>query len=166
VLVDGEIVRLILRHPAVIRASLVFGGFVVGYVTAHEERVFGLRWFEVVAQVIPVLLLALAIEIRVFEFSPELRRRIRFNPAQDLGEVKRRLENPRLAEFMTRLMLAPVLILLVFGEVLALNVLGEGRVDSKFDQGIIAGSIVAGLVMICIAALVGTSKAPSPPSEP
>ena len=130
-----------------------------GSLMAGSQQTYSPSWFQITAQVIPVLLLALAVEVRAFEFSPELRSRIRFNPTSDLEAIKRRLENPRVGEFVTRLMLAPVLIILAAGEILALNVIGKGEAGSRLEQTVISGAIVAGLVMIGIVAVIGSSKA-------
>jgi len=167
-MVDREIIGLLLRHPGVSRSTFVLLGFLLGFAVTRRERPFSPDWFELAAQVIPVLLLALAVEIKVFEFSPQLRRGIHFSPTTDPDVVKRRLRNPRLKEFTGRLLLAPVLILLISAEVVALNIAGTRSVPSSSDQGLVSGAIVAGLVMIAVIAIMGSdqsSKELSKPSE-
>lgn len=118
-------------------------------VDGHAQK----EYFEAVSQILPVLLLALAIEQRYFtrrqsmpEFPPELD----FNKA----------ETQDLARWYTRagrIYALMVLIFLGFGEWIAVEVLATGS-STTSDLKNTAGSLAAGFTALMVTALVGTKQ--------
>jgi len=115
------------------------------------------EYFDAVSQILPVLLLALAIEQRYFtragsEAAPE-------TPLQlELGG--RRLDDRTMARWYTlaaRIYALVVLVVLGLGEWVAVEVLATGQ-SSSGDLSITAGSLTAGFTALIISALVGTKK--------
>jgi hypothetical protein len=122
--------------------------------TAEQE------YFEAVSQILPVLLLALAIEQRYFtragsEPAPE-------TPLQ-LELAGRRLDDRTMARWYTlaaRIYALVVLVVLGLGEWVAVEVLATGR-SSSGDLSITAGSLAAGFTALIVSALVGTKQSTS-----
>ena len=126
---------------------------VVAYVLAallvdgHARK----EYFEAVSQILPVLLLALAIEQRYFargHSMPDL------PPELQFGEAEMR----SLARWYTRagrIYALLVLIALGLGEWIAVEVLATGS-SSTADLKNTAGSLAAGFTALIITALVGT----------
>jgi hypothetical protein len=120
-------------------------------VDGHAKK----EYFEAVSQILPVLLLALAIEQRYFtrvgrERAPE-------SPLQ-LELAGRRLDNRTMARWYTlaaRIYALVVLFLLGFGEWIAVEVLATGS-SSTADLKNTAGSLAAGFTALIVSALVGT----------
>jgi hypothetical protein len=132
---------------------------VVAYVVAallvdgHAEK----EYFEAVSQILPVLLLALAIEQRYFTRRPP--------PAPEsplqLELAGRRLDDRAMARWYTlaaRIYALVVLIALGFGEWIAVEVLATGE-SSGADLKNTAGSLAAGFTALIVSALVGTKQA-------
>ena len=115
------------------------------------------EYFEAVSQILPVLLLALAIEQRYFtragrEKAPE-------SPLQ-LELAGRRLDDRAMARWYTlaaRLYALVVLFALGFGEWIAVEVLATGE-SSGADLKNTAGSLAAGFTALIVSALVGTKQ--------
>lgn len=111
------------------------------------------QYFEAVSQILPVLLLALAIEQRYFsrsEAMPELPPELKFGDA----------EMQSLARWYTRAGRAyalMVLIFLGFGEWIAVEVLATGT-STTADLKNTAGSLAAGFTALIVTALVGTKQ--------
>jgi hypothetical protein len=109
------------------------------------------EYFEAVSQILPVLLLALAIEQRYFtrlQAMPDP------PPELEFGEA----ENRDLARWYTRAARAyalMVLIVLGLGEWISVEVLATGQ-SSTSDLKDTAGSLAAGFTALIVSALVGT----------
>lgn len=114
------------------------------------------EYFEAVSQIIPVLLLALAIEQRYFtnrQPAPE-------SPLQ-LELAGYRLDDRSMARWYTlaaRVYALVVLIVLGLGEWIAVEVLATGS-SSAADLKNTAGSLAAGFTALIVSALVGTKQA-------
>jgi hypothetical protein len=115
------------------------------------------EYFEAVSQILPVLLLALAIEQRYFtragrEPAPE-------SPLQ-LELAGYRLDDRSMARWYTlaaRIYALVVLIVLGLGEWIAVEVLATGE-SSSADLKNTAGSLAAGFTALIVSALVGTKQ--------
>lgn len=113
------------------------------------------EYFEAVSQILPVLLLALAIEQRYFtrrQSMPE------FPPELDFNEAETR----DLARWYTRaarIYALMVLVALGLGEWIAVEVLATGH-SSTADLKNTAGSLAAGFTALIVSALVGTKAEP------
>jgi len=138
-----------LRPVNLIPLAALVGGIVVG---ATASNPYPIRFFEAASQIIPVLLLALAIELRVFEFpriGPLFRRALHADGLLD----DRVLELQRVLSDWVPLL--AVLGTLIVAEGWALILLGSGRSGWLLGQGIVLGAMFAGLAMIGYTALVG-----------
>jgi MFS family permease len=115
------------------------------------------QYFEAVSQILPVLLLALAIEQRYFtragrEPAPE-------TPVQ-LELAGRRLDDRAMARWYTlaaRIYALMVLVILGLGEWIAVEVLATGE-STTADLKNTAGSLAAGFIALIVSALVGTKQ--------
>ncbi|HKO38495.1 MAG TPA: hypothetical protein VJU14_09010 [Solirubrobacterales bacterium] len=115
------------------------------------------EYFEAISQILPVLLLALAIEQRYFtragrEPAPE-------TPLQ-LELAGRRLDDRTMARWYTlaaRIYALVVLVVLGLGEWVAVEVLATGK-SSSADLSVTAGSLAAGFTALIVSALVGTKS--------
>jgi hypothetical protein len=111
------------------------------------------EYFEAVSQILPVLLLALAIEQRYFtrrQPAPE-------SPLQ-MELAGYRLDDRSMARWYTlaaRIYALVVLIVLGLGEWIAVEVLATGE-SSGADLKNTAGSLAAGFTALIVSALVGT----------
>jgi hypothetical protein len=118
-------------------------------VDGHAQK----EYYEAVSQILPVLLLALAIEQRYFtrrQSMPE------FPPELDFNEAETR----NLARWYTRagrIYALMVLLALGLGEWIAVEVLAEGS-SSTADLKNTAGSLAAGFTALIVSALVGTKQ--------
>ncbi len=122
-------------------------------VDGHAKK----EYFEAVSQILPVLLLALAIEQRYFTRAG--RNRPPESPLQ-LELAGRRLDNRTMARWYTlaaRVYALVVLFLLGFGEWIAVEVLATGS-SSTADLKNTAGSLAAGFTALIVSALVGTKR--------
>jgi hypothetical protein len=113
------------------------------------------EYFEAVSQILPVLLLALAIEQRYFtrrQPAPE-------SPLQ-LELAGYRLDDRSMARWYTlaaRIYALVVLVVLGLGEWIAVEVLATGE-SSGADLKNTAGSLAAGFTALIVSALVGTKQ--------
>lgn len=113
------------------------------------------EYFEAVSQILPVLLLALAIEQRYFtrrQPAPE-------SPLQ-LELAGYRLDDRSMARWYTlaaRIYALVVLVVLGLGEWIAVEVLATGE-SSAADLKNTAGSLAAGFTALIVSALVGTKQ--------
>lgn len=114
------------------------------------------EYFEAVSQILPVLLLALAIEQRYFTRRPP--------PAPEsplqLELAGRRLDDRSMARWYTlaaRIYALVVLVVLGLGEWIAVEVLATGE-SSGADLKNTAGSLAAGFTALIVSALVGTKQ--------
>jgi hypothetical protein len=139
-----------------IAAPLVAYAVIALLVDGHAKK----EYFEAVSQILPVLLLALAIEQRYFtragsEPAPE-------SPLQ-MELAGRRLDDRTMARWYTlaaRVYALVVLFLLGFGEWIAVEVLATGE-SSSADLKKTAGSLAAGFTALIVSALVGTKRTAS-----
>jgi hypothetical protein len=118
-------------------------------VDGHAQK----EYFEAVSQILPVLLLALAIEQRYFtrgQSMPELPAELEFGEA----EVRRLARWYTLAARTYALM---VLVALGLGEWIAVEVLATGQ-SSTADLKNTAGSLAAGFTALIVSALVGAKQ--------
>jgi hypothetical protein len=137
---------------AAIAAPVVAYGVTALLVEGHAEN----EYFEAVSQILPVLLLALAIEQRYFTRQPP--------PAPEsplqLELAGRRLDDRSMARWYTlaaRIYALVVLFALGFGEWIAVEVLATGE-SSGADLKNTAGSLAAGFTALIVSALVGTKQ--------
>jgi len=114
------------------------------------------EYFEAVSQILPVLLLALAIEQRYFTRRPP--------PAPEsplqLELAGRRLDDRSMARWYTlaaRVYALVVLVVLGLGEWIAVEVLATGE-STGADLKNTAGSLAAGFTALIVSALVGTKQ--------
>lgn len=119
-------------------------------IDGHAQK----EYYEAISQILPVLLLALAIEQRYFtrgQSMPDL------PPELQFGEAETR----QLARWYTRaarLYALLVLLALGLGEWIAVEVLAEGF-STTADLKNTAGSLAAGFTALIVTALVGTKRA-------
>lgn len=111
-----------------------------------SRHIYSVSFYEVSAQVIPVLMLALALELRAFELP---QRRYRFKAPQTLSEARKRISDPAQQEFSDRLRGLLVLLAMIAAELLSLRSVAYES-GGRFAQGFIVGSVAAGLAMIAI----------------
>lgn len=115
------------------------------------------EYFEAVSQILPVLLLALAIEQRYFTRAGN--QRAPETPLQ-LELAGRRLDDRSMARWYTlaaRIYALVVLFALGFGEWIAVEVLATGE-STGADLKNTAGSLAAGFTALIVSALVGTKQ--------
>lgn len=140
-------------------------GLAVGAISGAYETTF----YEATAQIIPVLLLVLAVEARFFRidlvpfeqvrasFEAELKGALGENPSlRDVVRATRALQSGRsMAYVQQRLLMALALLALVAGEVVSVLVLGQPDLESRGLQGLVLGATFAGLGAVTVAALTG-----------
>lgn len=142
----GKTAALTLAVAAPVAAFLLAALLAEGH--AREQ------YFEAVSQILPVLLLALAIEQRYFAGSqslPELPSELGFGEA----EIKKLA---RLYGFSARLYALMVLIFLGVGEYVAVKAIATGH-SSGDNLKLTAGSLAAGFTALIVTAVVGTKRA-------
>ena len=139
------IVPLTTAVPVVV---FVVGVMIVGVSKHHYPTNF----FAINAQVIPVLLLALAIEIRAFELPPG---KVELRPVKSISELRKRAEDPKQQWLQSRIQLLPILAALAAGEMACLRHIAYPD-SGRWGQGIVVGAVAAGLTMICMAAIFGS----------
>jgi hypothetical protein len=111
------------------------------------------EYYEAVSQILPVLLLALAIEQRYFtrrQAMPDLPPELQFGEAEIRDLARWYTRAGRVYALM-------VLIFLGFGEWIAVEVLATGE-SSGADLKNTAGSLAAGFTALVVSALVGTKQ--------
>jgi hypothetical protein len=132
-------------------APVVAYGLTALLVDGQAEK----EYFEAVSQILPVLLLALAIEQRYFT----QRHRAPESPLQ-MELAGYRLDDRSMARWYTlaaRIYALVVLFALGFGEWIAVEVLATGE-SSGADLKNTAGSLAAGFTALIVSALVGTKQ--------
>jgi hypothetical protein len=140
--------RSLLALSAILLPVVAYG-LAALLVDGHAQK----EYYEAVSQILPVLLLALAIEQRYFtrgQSMPEL------PPELQFGEAETR----QLARWYTRaarLYALLVLLALGFGEWIAVEVLAEGT-STTADLKNTAGSLAAGFIALIVTALIGTKQ--------
>jgi cytoskeletal protein RodZ len=111
------------------------------------------EYFEAVSQILPVLLLALAIEQRYFtrrQSIPDL-------PSQLEFAEKEAEKLSRWYGISARIYALMVLLVLGLGEWIAVEVLATGQ-SSEDNLKFTAGSLAAGFTALIVSALVGTKQ--------
>ena len=140
--------RSLLALSAILLPVVAYGVAAL-LVDGHAQK----EYYEAVSQILPVLLLALAIEQRYFtrgQSMPDL------PPELQFGEEETR----SLARWYTRagrLYALLVLLALGFGEWVAVEVLATGS-STTADLKNTAGSLAAGFTALIVTALVGTKQ--------
>jgi hypothetical protein len=112
------------------------------------------EYFEAVSQIIPVLLLALAIEQRYFNqrpLAPEMM--LSFS----LSSHRIRIPLDRVYVIQARIYALLVLAILGFGEWISVEAIATG-VSNEDDLRLTAGSLAAGFTALIVSALVGTKQ--------
>lgn len=132
--------------------AVALTAYVIGWQVTPTEAT--LSFYESAAQIIPVLLLVLAIEARAFEM-----RRMPTPPALvpgtflDFFERSVSDEGARFySEFMSNVLGLPVLVAIVAGEFAALHPVMTGKATDG-TPGPVLGAIAAGFAMIVLLAL-------------
>jgi hypothetical protein len=122
-------------------ASVAFGlppiAFIVALVLVQGHA--RIAYFEAVAQIIPIVILALAIELRYF--SPARQ------PPKTLGLLFR---DPTRARLVAAIYAAATLLALVLSEAVALWVLAEGS-SNQLQLSITTAGLTAGAVALVVA---------------
>ena len=108
--------------------------FVAVTVVWSSKHIYPVLFYEVSAQVIPVLMLALALELRAFELP---RRSIRFKVPRTAGEARSRAADPAQQELSDRLRGLLVLLAMIVGEglvMIAIRVVFGQRPNEEPDS--------------------------------
>ncbi len=125
-------------------ASVAFGlppiAFAVALVLVQGHA--DIAYFEAIAQIIPIVILALAIELRYFSPGRE--------PPESLGLLFR---DPVRARVVGAVYAAATLLALVLSEAIALWVLAEGS-SSQLKLSITTAGLTAGAVALVVAILL------------
>lgn len=140
--------RALLALGAILLPVVAYG-LVTLLVDGHAQK----DYYEAVSQILPVLLLALAIEQRYFsrqQSMPKLPAELQFGKEEEQD----------LARWYTRAGRAYALMVLLalgFGEWIAVEVLATGS-STTADLKNTAGSLAAGFTALIVTALVGTKQ--------
>ncbi len=135
-------------------APVVAYAVVALLVDGHAKK----EYFEAISQILPVLLLALAIEQRYFARAG--RERAPESPVQLELAGRSLVDEQKMARWYTRAARAYALVVLValgLGEWIAVEVLATGH-SSTGDLKNTAGSLAAGFTALIVSALVGTKQ--------
>jgi hypothetical protein len=124
---------------------------VISFVVSGHARK---EYYEAVSQILPVLLLALAVEQRYFSRGQAPVQAPRL-PGLETDEIA--AVSPDLYRRAARIYALLVLATLGLGEWIAVEVLATGQ-SSSGDLSITAGSLAAGFTALIVSALVGTRK--------
>jgi len=133
-----------LRWLGVSLATLAFGlpaiAFLVALVLVDGHA--DIAYFEAIAQIIPIVILALAIELRYFA------------PGRDLpAPLKLLFRDPLRARIVATVYAAATLLALVLSEAIALWVLAEGS-STQLQLSITTAGLTAGAVALVVAILL------------
>lgn len=143
--------------------------FAIGLALGVGSGAFESSFYEAVAQIIPVLLLVLAVEARFFRidmmsfkelrtsFEVEMREALGSSPSTaDVVRAAFALQSGQsLAYVQQRLLRVLALGTLVAGEVISILILGRPGLESSGLQGLVLGATFAGLGAVTVAALTG-----------
>jgi hypothetical protein len=110
---------------------------------------FPARFYEIAAQVLPVLLLVLAIELRLFAYPSQYNYFRSPKGNRELADPNRR--SPAMHQFQRWYRLLPVLAAMVVGEFFAVR--SVAYPDDTWGDGLILGAIAAGLFLILVVAV-------------
>jgi len=138
---SGVVARDYLREGALVLTSVATFGVAAAVVPSRASQTF----FAVAAQIIPVLLLALAVELRAFRVRWPLT--LKEGGGLRLGSVD-------LADLMRTVVLLVTLLFLAVGEFEALDALAKPHPESVYAKNVFI-AIAVGVVLVCFFALVG-----------
>jgi hypothetical protein len=143
-------------------------GFTIGLIVGATSSAYKRPFYEAAAQIIPVLLLVLAIEARYFRvnllslgtlretFEAEMKQVLEDpSPWKILRWSYAFQGGPLFRYIQQRVLMALVLGILVAGEVIAVLILGQPTLESTGLQGLVLGALFAGLGAVGVAALTG-----------
>jgi hypothetical protein len=151
-------------------AAATFLAFAIGLGVGAKSGAYKITFYEATAQIIPVLLLVLAVEARFFRvdlvslrqartsFEAELKQGLGENPSPRavLATVQALQSGRSFAYVQQRLLMVLALLALVAGEVVSVLVLGQPELGSReLRQGLVLGATFAGLGAVTAAALTG-----------
>jgi hypothetical protein len=145
------------------------GAFLIGIIVGASSGLYEMPFYEATAQIIPVLLLVLAVEARFFRinqvpfkvlrqsFEAEMKEALGDEPSlRDAVVAAFAIQTGRsFAYVQQRLLMVLVLAALVAGEVISILILGQPARESRGLQGVVMGATFAGLAAVVIAALTG-----------
>ncbi len=154
-------------------AAVTVVAFAIGLGVGVSSGAYEMTFYDAASQIIPVLLLVLAVEARFFRidlvpfnqvrasFEAELKDALGENPSpRDVIRVAQALQGGRsMAYVQQRLLMALALLALVAGEVVSILVLGQPDLESSWLQGLVLGATFAGLGAVTVAALTGPMPA-------
>jgi len=175
-LMIGFLVQLAFPFRIGFHAAATGVAFAVGLIVGASSGAYETTFYEATAQIIPVLLLVLAVEARFFRidlvpfkqvrasFEAELKEALGENPSpMDVVGAAQALQGGRsFAYIQQRLLMVLALLTLVAGEAVSVLVLGQSDLESPGLQGLVLGATFAGLGAVMVAALTG----PMPIAEP
>lgn len=128
--------------------------FLVGVVVGLSSKGhFPEKFYEVSAQVIPVVLLVLAFELRIFQYQPGLMRKL---AREQMGSMDEAVVAYR--QYNAYMVLLGVLTALILGEMISLFCLAFEHSGGKLGQGVVLGGLMAGFALIGFAAVVGVRR--------
>jgi hypothetical protein len=169
----GLILRVLFPRfggPAVAGTGVAF---LVGLIAGASSGAYEKAFYEATAQIIPVLLLVLAVEARFFRidlmsfrelresFEAELRESLGEDPSRsDMVRAGLELQGGRtIAYIQQRVLLVLALGALIGGEVISVLILGQPDLESSGLQGVVLGATFAGLAAVVVTALTGEMSA-------
>lgn len=146
--------------PRLIPVAALIAGGAVGVLTSQTYKV---AFYEAAAQIIPVFLLTLSIELRFFEFSHLRVAWKAFVKSIEHGASGQQVTEHAL-EVNVLVLFLLVLAALVAGEIVAVLAIARHHAPSwRPSQGLVLGACFSGVAMIGYAALA--DKQGEPPSD-
>jgi len=130
-------------------------GFCLAAITSPQEATNG--FYTTAAQIIPVLLLVLAVELGFFRFrlaAPEQLRMSRGGRLPTARDVEAGMESAELAVSIRSLVALATLLALTVGEFVALHPVAQGD-ESTGNPRVVYGALAAGVAAIAALAVLG-----------
>jgi hypothetical protein len=120
------------------------------------------EFYATAAQIIPVLLLVLAVELRFFRlphgtFRAAARAMFKPPPPSRSRRSRMRLDSTAMAEFMGAMFGLWTLSVLIIGEFVALHPIAQGDEDAGSPRAVY-GAIAAGLAAVAVLAVIGEER--------
>lgn len=138
--------------PRLVPVAALIAGVAVGVLTSRTYKV---AFYEAAAQIIPVFLLTLSIELRFFEFSHLKVAWKDLMGSIEIGASGQQITEQAL-EVNVLVLFLVVLAALVAGEIVAVLAIARNHAPSwQPSQGLVLGACFAGVAMIGYAALAG-----------
>lgn len=173
----GLILRVLFPRFGGPAVAATGAAFVVGLIVGASSGTYEKEFYEATSQIIPVLLLVLAVEARFFRidlvslrelresFEAELRESLGENPSRsDVVRAALELQGGRTITYIQqRVLLALALAALIAGEVISVLILGQPDLESGWLQGVVLGATFAGLAAVVVTALTGEMSAEDRP---